>query len=157
MGVASMVIGIVSLAIGFFPFCGAWAIVPAVIGLGLGIADLVLKNRRKESRATAIAGLVLNPLAIAVILSYFLFAIQSAKDAELQLQQQWPRRIDDRDAGPGAFPGQPSPGPTGWPGRPGPPGQPGVPLQPMRPMLPIDAGLPAEADTDAVRPVPVAP
>ena len=33
MGVASMVIGIVALIIGFIPFCGTWALLPAVVAV----------------------------------------------------------------------------------------------------------------------------
>jgi hypothetical protein len=75
MGIASMVIGIVALVIGFVPFCGAWAIVPAFAGLILGIVDLVLKTKRKRPRGMAIAGVVLNPLAIIVVVAWWLWAI----------------------------------------------------------------------------------
>ena len=57
MGTASMVIGIVSLIIGLIPFCGAWAILPALVGLGLAIADVAIRSRRKQPRGMAIAGL----------------------------------------------------------------------------------------------------
>jgi hypothetical protein len=153
MGVASMVIGIVSLAIGFFPLCGAWAVIPAVVGLGLGIADLIVKTMRKESRAKAIVGVVLNPAAILIIVGYFVMA-------DVQMQDQWPQPIDAWDAGPSPF-GQ-QPGPPGWPGQPGQPGQPGgvpgqplQPMQPMQPMQPVDTAAPPEPDTSTAEPEPV--
>jgi len=149
MGVASMVIGIVSVVIGFVPFCGAWAVIPAVVGLALGIVDLVLKSRRGGSRGMAIAGIVLNPVAIITIVSYFLAA-------DMHMQQQWPQPIDPWDAGPA--PVAPQLGPPAWPGQPGQPAQPGQPLQPMepmQPMQPVDTDRPAEPDTSAAEPVPV--
>ena len=57
MGVASLVIGIMSLLISFLPFCGTFAIIPACVGLGLGIADLVVKSKRDQGKGMAIAGL----------------------------------------------------------------------------------------------------
>ena len=155
MGIASMVIGIVALVIGFVPFCGAWAVVPAVIGLGLGIADLVVKTRRGQHRGTAVAGMVLNPLAIVVIvLWYFLFvygATQAMEDAQWQMQQGWPQGLQ----GPSGWPGQPLPS---GPGQPLPP-DPGQPMQPMQPMQPVDTDQPPQPDTAGVqpRPVPVLP
>ncbi|MBW2275895.1 MAG: DUF4190 domain-containing protein [Deltaproteobacteria bacterium] len=143
MGVASMVIGIVAVAIGFVPFCGAWAVIPAVVGLALGIVDLVLKTKRGGSRGMAIAGVVLNPIAIVTIISYFLAA-------DMQMQQQWPQPIDGFDAGPSPIGPQLSP--PGWPGQPDPPAQ---PMQPMQPMQPIDTDQPQQPDTSAAEPVPV--
>jgi hypothetical protein len=153
MGVASMVIGIIAVVIGFIPFCGAWAVVPAIIGLGLGIADLVVKTRRGDSRGMAIAGVVLNPVAIVVIVGwYFLFvygATQAMEDAQWQLQQGMQ---------PGAqppFPAQPSNAPPGWPQPSGSSSPPLQPMQPMEPMQPVDPGQPAPPDTAGVRPQPV--
>jgi hypothetical protein len=74
MGIASMVIGIVALVIGFIPFCGFWAAVPALVGLILGIVDLALKSKRGQPRGTAIAGVVLNPLAIIVVVAWWYLA-----------------------------------------------------------------------------------
>jgi len=72
MGVASLVLGIVSIVIALVPLCGAWAVLPALIGLGLGIGELVTRSARREPRALGIAGLVLNPLAILIVLGWFL-------------------------------------------------------------------------------------
>jgi len=146
MGIASMVIGIVAVAVGFVPFCGAWAVIPAVVGLALGVVDLVLKTRRGGSRGMAIAGVVLNPIAIITIIGYFLAA-------DLHMQDQWPQRIDGWDAGP------PPPGtllgPQGWPGGPGPSGQPLQPMQPMQPMQPVDTDSSDQPDAAAAPPQPV--
>jgi hypothetical protein len=138
------------VVIGFVPFCGAWAVVPAIIGLGLGIADLVVKTRRGEQRGTAIAGVVLNPVAIVVIVGwYFLFvygATQAMEDAQWQMQQGIQTGAQPQ------LPMQPPSGPPGWPQ---PPGSPGQPLQPMEPMQPVGPSQPAPPDTAVVQPQPV--
>lgn len=50
MGVASLVLGILSLIIGFVPFCGAIALLPAIIGLILGIVDVALKSKKVNQK-----------------------------------------------------------------------------------------------------------
>jgi len=47
MGVASMIIGIISLFVGFFPICGTWAIIPAFGAVDL-ISDRQLSNLEKK-------------------------------------------------------------------------------------------------------------
>ena len=47
MGIAALVLGIVSIIIAFVPFCGIIAFLPALVGLILGIIDLVIKNKIK--------------------------------------------------------------------------------------------------------------
>lgn len=79
MGIASMVIGIVALVVGSIPFCGAWAILPALVGLALGIAAMVLHARRGGKRGMAISGIVLNSLAV-VIVSILAAAISGSSD-----------------------------------------------------------------------------
>ena len=159
MGVASMVIGIVAVIFGFIPFCGAWAVAPAIVGLVLGIVDLVLKTKRGQPRGTAIAGVILNPLAIIIIISWFFFfdyaSQQVWNDANWQMQQQLQQGLSP-DAGPGFQPQQPVQ--PGMPGQPDPTLQ---PLQPMQPMQPVDTAQPAQplqplAPSDP-QPVPVRP
>lgn len=72
MGVAALVLGIISLIIGFIPFCGMIAFVPAIIGVILGIVEIVNKSKKSESKGMGIAGLVLSVLAI-VIMIWWLF------------------------------------------------------------------------------------
>jgi hypothetical protein len=124
-----MVLGIVSVIFGLVPLCGSWAVIPAVIGLTLGVVDLVIKSRRKAPRGTAIAGVILNPLAIiAVVLWTWLFVanVQPLPADAWQWQQ------------PPAW--QPAPGPLG---RPMQPMQPVDPDPAMKPMQPVDPDVPA--------------
>jgi hypothetical protein len=153
MGIASMVIGIIAVVVGFIPLCGMWAVVPALIGLGLGIADLIVKGRQGLPRGTAIAGIILNPLAIIVIIAwYFLFvygATQAMDEASWQFQQQMQQQMQ-QGMQPGNVPTFPIQPPSGQPGQPDPQGQ---PMQPMQPMQPVQPAPPAVQP----QPVPVQP
>ena len=80
MGIASLVLGIVSLVIGFVPFCGIIALVPAVIGLILGIIDIAKKSREGTPKGQAITGLTLSSVAIMIII--FWTIIVSGGEAE---------------------------------------------------------------------------
>ena len=76
MGVAALVLGIVSLIVGFIPFCGAIAFLPAIIGVVLGIIDIVLKKKKKESIGMSVAGLILSAIAVIVIAFWvFIFGV----------------------------------------------------------------------------------
>jgi len=81
MGIASMVIGIVSAVLGFIPFCNYLASIPAGVGFILGIVDVALKSNKnkqlkegeqKHALGQAIAGIVLNAVAILIILLWTL-------------------------------------------------------------------------------------
>lgn len=78
MGIASMVIGIVSAMLAFIPFCGYFAFIPAVLGLILGIIDVVLKAKLDKSKTQGIAGIVLNAIAIFIIILWTLAFVASA-------------------------------------------------------------------------------
>lgn len=67
MGIASMVIGIIAAILGFVPFCNYFAFVPAVIGLILGIVDVVKKSKENQAKGIGIAGITLNSLAMVLI------------------------------------------------------------------------------------------
>ena len=76
MGVASLVLGIISLIIGFVPLCGAIALIPAIIGLILGIVDTVQKSKKNEKKGMSIAGIVLSAIATVIIIFWvFVFGV----------------------------------------------------------------------------------
>jgi hypothetical protein len=80
MGVAALVLGIVSLVIGLIPFCGTWALIPAIVGLILGIIDSIKKKKAGEPRGKAIAGTICSILAIVVIIFYYVVVISATSD-----------------------------------------------------------------------------
>ena len=148
MGIASMVIGIVALMIGFIPFCGTWAIIPACAGIGLGIADVIVRSKRGQSKGMAIAGLILNPLAVTIILLWWATAFTAAKEAADGLDpddvsQQLIKAMQDVQKI------QPMPG-TATPGQGGAqsPPLPGTGPTQMEPMQPVPADPPQGAPKD---------
>lgn len=77
MGVAALILGIISLVIGFIPLCGAIAFMPAIIGLILGIVDIVLKKKKGEKIGMSIAGTVLSAIAV-VVITFWVFIFGAA-------------------------------------------------------------------------------
>lgn len=75
-----MVIGIVAAIFGFIPFCGSFAIIPAIVGLVLGIVDLLQKKKKKLPKGMPIAGIALNGAAICIILLYSMLFMSAAAD-----------------------------------------------------------------------------
>lgn len=71
MGVASLVLGIVSLVIGFIPWCGMIAFIPAVTGVVLGAIDFSKKKKANLPKGMSLAGLILSIVAIAIMIFYF--------------------------------------------------------------------------------------
>lgn len=74
MGVASLVLGIVSVVLSFIPFCGIIALIPAIVGFILGIVDVVKKSKAQEPKGMSIAGLVCSAIAIVLILYWYIAA-----------------------------------------------------------------------------------
>ena len=72
MGIASLVIGIVAAIVAFIPFCGYLALIPALVGLALGIVDVVLKKKKQAPTGISFAGVILNAVAILIIIVWTL-------------------------------------------------------------------------------------
>ncbi len=80
MGIAALILGILGLLIAWIPFCGVFALIPCLIGLGLGIADIVVKSRQGMPMVLGIFGTVLNGVAlILVIVITILFGASAAE------------------------------------------------------------------------------
>ena len=59
MGIASMIIGIISVILAFIPCPTAVLLfLPVIIGFVLGIVDVVLKSKRQQPKGCGIAGIV---------------------------------------------------------------------------------------------------
>lgn len=71
MGIAALVLGIISIISSLIPGCGfIIALLPALIGLILGIVDVVKKSKSGESKGVGIAGIILTAIAIVFSIIY---------------------------------------------------------------------------------------
>ena len=69
MGVASLVLGIISFVTGWIPFICLVSFILAVSGLILGIVDTIKKNKTGDNKkGISIAGLVLSAISIPIII-----------------------------------------------------------------------------------------
>ena len=84
MGIASMIVGIISLLLGFIPICGAIALIPAIVGLILGIVDTVLKTKKGEKKGMSIAGIITCSIAIIIILFWIFILSDTANTISSQ-------------------------------------------------------------------------
>jgi hypothetical protein len=159
MGLASMIIGIVALA--SCTTCGGRvAVIPAVIGLVLGVLHLVLQRKGGRRRGVAIVGVILNPLAIAAAV-VMIFAFPAAEPVFGTWSAGPPP--DPQPAQPGwqplppsnlpVQPMEPVPAPPAQPGQVEQPAQPQQPIEAIRPIQPGQAG----PELQPMEPVPAQP
>ncbi|MBR1803226.1 MAG: hypothetical protein IJ777_04645 [Clostridia bacterium] len=75
MGIASLVLGIISLIfgiiLGWIPFIGFIFPILAIVGLILGIVDTAKKSQTDDKKGISIAGLVTSAFAVIVTISMF--------------------------------------------------------------------------------------
>ncbi len=140
MGVASMVLGIVSLGLLGTGCLGFLSPITAFIGIVLGVVDLILKRKSGGPRAKPIVGLVLSGAAM-IVLVVLILATDWQLMSNTSSYDPWGQT--------GQFPQQ-----SQQPIQPLQPQQAlpqGQPMQPMQPMQPVD---PNDTD-DTVEPVPI--
>jgi len=87
MGVAALVLGIVSAVFAFIPFCGTWAVIPAIVGLVLGIIDWVKKNKENAPKGKAVAGTICSAVAIVIIIVWWIIAAATVNTAAKELDE----------------------------------------------------------------------
>lgn len=75
MGVASLVLGIISVVTGWIPFMCFIAFALAIVGLILGIVDTVKKTKEDKKRGISIAGLIVSAIAIPIVIYTSLFSL----------------------------------------------------------------------------------
>lgn len=81
MGIASLVIGIIAVLLGFIPFCGIIALIPAIVGVVLGIVDWVKKSKQGQPKGMSIAGTILSIIAVVIIIAWYALAGMSVLSA----------------------------------------------------------------------------
>ena len=72
MGAASLVLGIIGIIGSIIPLIGYFAMPLIIIGLILGIVELVKKKKEEGKKGLSIAGIILNLLAIIIIIGWTL-------------------------------------------------------------------------------------
>ncbi len=77
MDTASLVIGIIATIIGFIPCINTLVVVPAIVGLILGIIAFKQKRTAELPSGIALAGIILNALPLLVITAYLVLAMVS--------------------------------------------------------------------------------
>lgn len=101
MGVAALVLGIIAVVVSFIPFCGTWAIVPAIVGLVLGIIDWIKKGKAGEKKGKAVAGTICSGVAIIIIIVWWALFGMAAKKVAKEVENydwnsvDWNITIDD--------------------------------------------------------------
>lgn len=83
MGVAALVLGIISVIGGFIPACNLFFSVPALVGLILGIVDAVKKGKAGEKKGMAVAGIILNVIAFVVIIGMYVLVFAASAASTL--------------------------------------------------------------------------
>lgn len=86
MGIAGMILGILAMIFVWIPLVGIIAIPMVAVGLPLSVAGLIIARRNDDGAGTAIAGMVTNVIAAAIIL---VWVIVSASWLAL-LVSDWP-------------------------------------------------------------------
>lgn len=64
MGIASLIIGIVSLLLSFIPFCNFVIVLPTIAGVVFGIVDISKNSKREQKSSLGIVGIILNVVAL---------------------------------------------------------------------------------------------
>ncbi len=67
MGIASLVIGIVAVVMSLIPCVGWLALLPAVVGLVLGVLEFNKKKKAEAPKGMSLAGIILNAVALVFI------------------------------------------------------------------------------------------
>jgi hypothetical protein len=75
LSIAALVVSIVALVLCLIPIINNFTLVLGVVGLGLGIAALVIASKRQAKKGMSIAALIMSPLAIiGAIVSQLIYA-----------------------------------------------------------------------------------
>lgn len=92
MGIASLVLGIISLIMSFIPFVGIIFCITAVISIILGIVSLC----KKQNKGKSIAGIITSAIAIIITILYC-FVIGGLIAGENGIIAQVKKSIEDND------------------------------------------------------------
>ena len=77
MDIASMVIGVISALVGLIPCVNFFVILPAILGLILGIISFKQKKAEELPSGIALAGIILNSLPLLIGATFLVYALFS--------------------------------------------------------------------------------
>ncbi len=87
MGIASLVIGIVAVIMSMIPCVGWLALLPAVVGLVLGILEFNKKKKAEAPKGMSLAGIVLNIVALVFIVVWMAVMARAGSALEKGLKE----------------------------------------------------------------------
>lgn len=79
MDIASLVIGIIAAVVGFIPCVNTLVILPAIVGLILGIIAFKQKRAEELPSGIALTGIILNSLPLLVMTVYLILAMATGE------------------------------------------------------------------------------
>ena len=80
LGIAGLVLGILSLILSFVPCIGMYAILPGLVALVLSIVSMIQAKKGGASNGLAIGGLICSIIAIAIAI-WWIFAVSKVADS----------------------------------------------------------------------------
>lgn len=89
MGIASLVIGIIGVILSFIPCVGMLAFIPVVVGLVLGIVDVVTKSQQNVPKGMGITGIILNSIALIIIIAWTAFFGVAASSSSGEIEKKF--------------------------------------------------------------------
>ncbi len=75
MDTAALVIGIIAVMVGFIPCVNTLVILPAIVGLILGIISFRKNREAEQPSGIALAGIILNALPLIVMTTFLVLAM----------------------------------------------------------------------------------
>lgn len=86
MGIAALILGIISIIFAFIP-CTSWfGIITALVGLILGIIDIAKKKKSGEKKGVSVAGTVCSAIAIVIACLWYFLVVAAANKVTKELE-----------------------------------------------------------------------
>ena len=73
LGIAGLVLGVITLLISFIPCLGAYAFIPGVVTIGISTTGLVLARRQHMQKTILVAGLIIALIGTATSFGWALY------------------------------------------------------------------------------------
>ncbi len=98
MGVASLILGILALVASFVPCVGLIAIVPAGIGIILGIIDAISKSKKQESKGMPVTGIILSIISLIVAYVMTSATVSAVEEGAQQIKAEAGKAVQQMEA-----------------------------------------------------------